>query len=452
MIILTDKKFKAAIKAARDEGQRSILFPPNINGDTGSITSAENEYTSYEKQVYELYQMYYAESQLGNDIARPVIDIRTAIIVSEGITVKAKNKTTANWINDWLKLNGLDSNRLINFVLHGELEGKQLIKLKKVENKLTKKPYVKAIQILWEDIKYNINNDGDDKEEITQITFKENDKVKNFNLDEIVLVKLSGKPTEFNDTPPRCANIIPQMKNYDKALYDLRAGNKLYGFPTPAFEAKDREGASETNTNVQATNWKPGITFAGTSKMYYPIPPASYETISKEMSLNAKLISAATGVLVHWMGWTDLMSNRATAEELEELLKNTTTTDRMIWAKGIKEMIMKAMRMSIDIAGDSVKLDDNFDIEIPYISLKYLQLLSNTWLPLQQMDVISMQDLRSKIAGINPVETEKQILKEKEENLKRMQESIRNDMIDNEGENQNNKEGKQDEKRNPINK
>lgn len=446
MKFLTNKKYKATIQAARDEGQRSILFPPNINGNTGNIGTCNNEYKDYGKQVEALYEMYYAEADYGNDITRAIIDIRTAIIVAEGITVNAKKQVTGKWINNWLKLNGLDSDRLISFVTHGELEGRQLIILTQTTDDLTGERYIKANQVLWNDTDYNIVEDDNDYDKIKRVFTKtgENNE-KDYPIDKLVFVKLAGRPGCYDSTPPRSANIIPQLKNYDKALYDLRKANNLFGFPTPAFEAKDREDAADINANLKTLNWRPGMSFAGTATMYYPSPPNSFETISREMSLNAKVISATTGVLVHWMGWTDLMSNRATAEELEELSKNTTTTDRLIWARKIKEMILKAMTLSIDMEGQNIKYDDAFEIEIPYISLKYINLLSSIYLPLQQTDVISMADLRAKIPGIDPVITKEQILQEKKDNMELFTANMEMNMDNKNLDNQDNKDDNEDE-------
>jgi hypothetical protein len=46
------------------------------------------------------------------------------------------------------------------------------------------------------------------------------------------------------------------------------------------------------------------------------------ENLKSEMLINAKAISAVTGIPIHWLGHVDAMSNRSTADSLYETINN----------------------------------------------------------------------------------------------------------------------------------
>ncbi|MDP4879928.1 MAG: hypothetical protein NWR36_08580, partial [Opitutales bacterium] len=64
-------------------------------------------------------------------------------------------------------------------------------------------------------------------------------------------------------------------------------------------------------------------------------PAAGGTSLTTEINTIAKIISGATGIPIHYLGFTDLMSNRATAEDLAELVNVTTSHEREAWKSGI---------------------------------------------------------------------------------------------------------------------
>jgi hypothetical protein len=401
-------------QAGRLQGQADILQTP-LGWNTNE-TSLFNNYVTYDVQVNELYKMYYARMDLGNDITGTLIDNRVALICGEGVSIISKRKSTQKWINNFLKESKLNSIKLSQLVTHGEMEGKQLILFNIDKNK----EKINLKQILWYDYHYVIEVDKKDKEKIIGIYVEKEGKEKEyFSLDRLVFVKIGGRPEELNETPTKVGSVIQNIKNLARAYYDLRRSNHLFGFPTPAVECKDKDDVKVASKSIKDTNWKPGNTFVSTGRMYYPIPPNSYQNLESEIALNVKIISSRTGDPVHWLGWVDLMSNRAVSHDLNEFIQAGTKVERMIWADSVKDIIVKAMQLSIDngFSNAPKSFDDDFEVELPYISLEYIDRLNTTWLPLQMNGVISMAQLRNKIPGINPQETEELVQIEKEQNI-----------------------------------
>ena len=126
------------------------------------------------------------------------------------------------------------------------------------------------------------------------------------------------------------------------------------------------------------TNWTIGKGIALVGDVKYLTPGLeALESLRGEMSLNIKLVSAIMGVPVHWLGWTDLMSNRATAETLSELVETLTKEIRLKVIEFISEIIRKAMLKSREF-GDLENDVDDYEIDLPQVTAeKIKELIAN---------------------------------------------------------------------------
>jgi hypothetical protein len=138
--------------------------------------------------------------------------------------------------------------------------------------------------------------------------------------------------------------------------------------------------------------------------------------LKEDLLINLRAVSSSTGIPIHWMAWPELMSNRATAENMMEMIAAATRKERLIYEEAFTEMIRRSMDMAIDQGYEKNNIIGDFEVKLPLISVTMVKALSETWLPLQQNDVISMATLRNKVAGIDPMYEDKQIKIEKQEN------------------------------------
>ena len=96
-----------------------------------------------------------------------------------------------------------------------------------------------------------------------------------------------------------------------------------------------------------------------------------------------------------------------------------TKKERLIWIEKLKEIIRKAMILAVDSGIEGAVNDpDGFELDLPIVSMEKMKALSETWLVLYQESLISRAEIQNKIPGIDPIVTNKQIEKEKEEALK----------------------------------
>jgi hypothetical protein len=124
------------------------------------------------------------------------------------------------------------------------------------------------------------------------------------------------------------------------------------------------------------------------------------ESIIKEILMHFRLISNVTGIPVFFLA-PDLMSNRATASELMEMVNASTMIERENWKDTIEELCRKAMIIHTQKTGEILNYED-VEVSIPAVSLNQVQQLVDVYLPLQMAGIISKKTLREKVPNIDP--------------------------------------------------
>jgi len=117
---------------------------------------------------------------------------------------------------------------------------------------------------------------------------------------------------------------------------------------------------------------------------------------------------------VHWAGWTDLMSNRSTADTLGELVETMTKEIRLKWIETYTSLIRKAMVKSEKFGGGSKDLD-GFDVALPQITAEKIKELIDAWFVLTEAGYIAKETFINKLPGIDPEKNRKLLEKEKKE-------------------------------------
>ena len=220
------------------------------------------------------------------------------------------------------------------------------------------------------------------------------------------------------DPNPCIAAVLTECEYADRTLYDLRFNNHLYGVVTPNIKTADTQMADKVRNDIDKTKWKPGRSIVG-PEISFPAPPNAGDNVAKELSLYLKKISSRTGIPVHWLGWTDLMSNRATATELRDFISMSIRDDKIRHREFIRDIILKAMVIAVDSGVDGAVIDEDFTVDIPDVSAETVKALSETWMPLYEDKIISKFDIQNKIPGINPMKTNKEIENDEKEAMNR---------------------------------
>ena len=412
------KKIQATEAGNQQVTLESLLFGTILTG-----AGTERTFRNYSAQLVETYRKYEGRAQLGNPQTRALIDIRTAFIAGEGISVQARNPDTAKWINRFLNDNKLKGSKWINLVKGGELSGKQLIVLD-IIGRLNNDPKVTVFRIPFFNGKTGINFEIDllnrfDFDTVRDVLRVSEGNKLSMNLSNFKFVRLGGSDADVNETTTRIGLVLHELESYDRALNGMRQNNHLFNKIFPTFLTKSKTETNELSSWIDRLKWKIGTVFIGTADMQFKAPPmTTHENYKSEMLAVSKVISATTGVPIHWTGWVDEMSNRSTAEELYEVINNATTMERLIWSEAIKDIILMAMQLSVDNGiGDLRVVDEDFDVKIPVINfskmLNYVKALSLAF----GDEVISRKDYQNALPGIDPYETQKNIDQERKEKV-----------------------------------
>ena len=366
---------------------------------TTGIQGITNQYLSYGTQVDETYRKYRGKSDWGCAPVRTIIDTRTSFIAGEGLAIASKDEVFTTWVKKFLKASRLSGSQFFDAVLGAELAGRILFVLSPVIGSLpilTRYPYNKAST-------YKIV-DG-------SLVFEKGGNKTVIAPDRFTHIRPSGDDCQFDEAPTRTGLVLTDCENYDRALKDIRRTNYVAARITPAFHTESNEETESLRQNLARTGWRIGQAFIGTATLsFIQATIATLDNLKGELASIAKNISAVTGVPVHWLGHTDLMSNRATAEDLYQMISNATSRDRTMVAEGIYELIVKAQAMYIDSGGTEISaVQDDFTVTIPSIDYGRFESMIKA-LSVAYMDTaISIDDYRSFIPGIDPLVTKKAV-------------------------------------------
>jgi hypothetical protein len=413
------KKHVKTIKIQASEGgKNNVLLESMLTGRAIniSIPGTTSAFTDYEAQTDELYRKYNAQSDFGNQQARACIDLRTAFIAGEGMTVSAEKPQTAAWLEKFIKTNKLNSFNLTNAAKGAELSGQALFVLKKGTNKITRELEVRAKRIPYTpNQRFKPVYSDMFKEDVIDIKFKTKTGWESVGFSNFVYIRTGGDDANYYGPVSKVGVVLTDLENYDRALKDLRRNNHICARITPTFKtSSDSETAGLTKW-LTDLKWKIGKAFIGKAILKYETPgTGAHENLISEMTSTIKTISAVTGIPVHWLGYVDLMSNRATAETLYELIKNATSAERTIWEASLYELIFKAQELYINSGGTDLVLDPHFQVRLPLISFaNFLEMVRALNIAYGDK-AISIDDYMNAIPGIDPLKTKRAIALEEE--------------------------------------
>ena len=216
----------------------------------------------------------------------------------------------------------------------------------------------------------------------------------------------------------RNAHLIEYL---DKALRDWREIDRLFATPTPTIQCETMEQAYKIMEEIKSNpNFKIKKFMAHTGVFSFKGPDmAGVTNLENEILTLAKMISGTTGIPVHFLGLPDLLSNRAVADNLGQLVYSSTSKERIIWRGAWEETISKAMMMHNEKTSsqmsDSRKLDPRkITVDIPYPSEESWLHFEKVWMPLWLSGKVSDELALSQLPGIN-AKDEMQRMQESEE-------------------------------------
>ena len=442
-----------------------------VRDDILSLVESEkkyvgNKYRTYDSAVAEIDKKYNGTADWGIIQTGTIIDLRAAFSIGDGIKVVQKkvdvqsdnsrknegerNKEKENknkksedrekqWIEAFLEYNDLDKEVIQEYAIEAEIEGKLAIKLSPdtiTDAKGKEQTMINTTFISWSEKKYTVKTDPNDYKHYTELRWKPKDREKDevLNENEFVYKKFGGRISRPNEAAPKMMKCLTHVENLDRALRDWREINRIFGGPILYMECQNEEEVAKAVAAFNDKNFKVKKILAGTGKLYFvKLDVGGVESIENEIITLAKMISGETGIPVHFLGLPELMSNRATAENLMEMIKAATNKNRETWKGAYEELIRKAIIMYNEVEKTTPLNPDNFSIKIPMITKEHWDHLEKIYLPAAVAGKISDEAFQEQIPGFD-IEQERERKEEREaselEQVKRENDDLKIDMKD----------------------
>ena len=379
-----------------------------------------NVYTEYKTAIQELAKKYEGTADWGVLQVGNIIDLRSAFIIGQGLKLVPKDKKSREFefIQAFIEHNNLDEEMPQDLAKEAEIEGRCLVKL--IPNKDKKQVDIRFVSYSVND--YKVNTAGD-YQKYDSVTYQDSTSKQQVTLNagEFVYKKFAGRLSKVNDLMPKTAKVLTQCENLDKALYDWRKINNLFASPTPVVECTSEGDAKSIATAIEAAKWNVGKLLVIKNAIYKLVGAdvAGTQALEKEIIALAKVISGATGVPVHFLGYPDLMSNRATSTDLFEFINASCSKERSIWTGFYEELFNKALIMANQFQNGFK--ENTVKASILQVTEAKIQELAQVWLPLYNANVIDLDYMLSKIPDADP----EKIKKANEESAIKMMKAIK---------------------------
>jgi hypothetical protein len=125
--------------------------------------------------------------------------------------------------------------------------------------------------------------------------------------------------------------------------------------------------------------------------------------LTEQVITLAKIISGHTSVPPHYFGFAELVSNRATADDMGAAFVQIAETETEEWASGFTDLIGRAMALHNEWTGSDLNVTGG-EALLEVISEEEFRRIAAIWLPLWLGGAITTATLLSKIPTINETE------------------------------------------------
>jgi len=409
------KSFDSIVKqSVRAELQEFVVKDGNVVSYDSGIRSAYvgNEYTTYGEAVIAINSKYNALSDWGVVLTGSIVDVRAAFTVPAGLeiieTEEGDFTKEMAFAEAFMKYNGLDNEMPFEFAKESEIEGKLCLQLfddKAYKWKNGNTGMIKARFLPWTTTKYNIITKNDYMN-FLEVSYKDGSGNKQaIKQKDFVYRRFGGRIDRPNEPAMKIWKCLSKIDDLDKSLRDWREINRLFAGPTPHFQCETTVQAKELTAILNQMNWKIKKLLVTTAKFEMVGPNmAGVDAIEKEIVTLAKMISGTTGVPVHFLGLPDLLSNRATANNLMELVWASTVKERETWNSAYTELLRKAIdkyNLMPDNKGFTELRNDVLRVEVQEVTPETWVHLEKVYLPMLMAGDLSLEFVLSKIPGLN---------------------------------------------------
>ena len=298
-----------------------------------------NSYITHADQTNEIVNKYKGIALYGITLVKRLVNVAAALQVPNGIELDGDDKLPEYmYLKTFLDISQLNQGVAIKLAKEAQFEGQVLLELvwDDTDN------MVKIIHTMWRNAPYQITPIG-----LSNLTgpykaeWKEDDKVvRTLSGDQMAFVAFNATRNEDYEIEgwPTIGNLLMRLDTISRDLNDWRATNKLFAHPTPVFQCETQAEVNDLTDKLKSSGWTVGTAIALRGKFVLVASGSYYLTFRNAIETNVKLVSGGSGVSIAWLGFADVMSNRATADSLGEPLEIVSAADISTWNSFYEEI------------------------------------------------------------------------------------------------------------------
>jgi len=361
------------------------------------LSSDSNQYATKKEAVKEIVRKYEGEADYGNQLVKRIINRKVADVLPNGLQLAVDDDVDPDdaapeleWLGELLDYNDLDMEGSQDLEKEAQFEGQVLVWCEWIPAD----QQVRVHHVPWRETEYELTAEKDavgrdDWRRIKNATWRDGSANRQITLDGAIVAYVCFNAGSKLDGNPCLRNVLTECEELDKALRDWHKISQLFAKQTPYFETEDEAQAEEIRAHIVANKWKVGSAFASPAKFGLHGPTGITVEILREQILTlAKIISGATGVPVHHLGFPDLMSNRSTAESMDDPVEIESSTQQSRWVGFYEDLLAK----SIALRNANLNSQLRPDVVKPHVegsSTTHLKQVEKVWLPAAEKSLIS---------------------------------------------------------------
>ena len=363
-------------------------------------SNSNNKYITRESQVDETLRKYRGQAVKGNILLRNILETRSAFTAGRGLSTNWEGEAEQQFIAEFFRVNKIKLSFIRQLARERGIEGQVLLVLQPHEDRM---PRVRFLS--WWDTRYEVVASESD---YTQISRVERPFGGGITPERIAYMKFNTRLNSMEGVP-LFAGILDKLESLDDALTWLNSVNKVTALPTPYFEFPIEGDAESFREYLTSSGWKMGQALAGSGKAsMLQLGYGSYTSLAEQVNLLAKIISGHTAVPPHYFGFSELVSNRATADDMGQAFVQIAETETEEWASGFTDLIGRAMALHNAWTGSDLN-HQRGEVLLEVISEEQFRRIAAIWLPLWLGGAITTPTFLSKVPTINENEEAEQV-------------------------------------------
>ncbi len=358
-------------------------------------SDSNNKYLTKEMQVSETLLKYRGRAAKGNVLLRNILETRSAFTAGRGLSTDWQGEAERDFIKAFFKVNKIKLSYIRQLARERGFEGQVLLVLQPHADKI---PRVRFLS--WFDSRYEVETAADDYTQIQRVLFQDG---RTIQPERIAFMRFNTRMNSMEGTP-LFAGILDKLEDLDDGLILLKTANKASANPTPYFQFALEDDAKEFQTRLTELGWKMGQPLAGSgAATMLQMGYGSYTSLTEQVLTLAKIISGHTSVPPHYFGFAEMVSNRATADDMGSAFVQLAETETEEWQSGLTDLIGRAMALRNQWTGDKLNHQQG-EALIEIISEEEFKRIAAIWLPLWLGGAITTPTFLSKIPTINETE------------------------------------------------